>query len=114
MEHRWSNRYPLDVDVGLYQHGQRIAVCKIRDIGIEGMFLETGPLFYRVNTLLDVEFEIDVSRRYRTPRVYRLPVMVVHNTKWGVGVMILKAESEARYAWQSLMTRARQHVKEAV
>lgn len=114
MEHRWSKRYPTEVDVQLYQHGHQIAVCKARDIGIEGMFLDTGPLFYRANTLLDVEFRVEPSCRHNGQSSYRIPVIVIHNANHGIGLMMLKAEAEARYAWQQLMTQARQHVKEAV
>lgn len=114
MEHRWSKRYPVEFNVRLLQHGHRIATCKVRDIGIEGMFLDAGPLDYRANTLLNVEFD-GVASRYCTKQCsYRIQVIVVHHASQGIGLMILKAESDARYAWQQLMTQARHRLKEAV
>lgn len=113
MEHRWSSRYPAAVDVQLYQYGKQVARCKARDVGIEGMFVDTGPLLYRPNTLLDVEFEVELSRRFHRSRSYRLPVLVVHSANEGIGLMIMKADVEARYAWQQVMTRARHQVKKA-
>lgn len=114
MEHRWINRYPAIVDVQLYQHDRPVARCKARDVGIEGMFVDTGPLLYRANTLLEVEFEVELNRRFHRSRSYRLPVIVVHHANEGIGLMILKADVEARYAWQHVMTRARHQLNKAV
>lgn len=113
MEQRWSKRYPAEVDVTLYQYGLAVACCTARDVGIEGMFVAAGPLRYGTNTQLDVEFEVQWNRRFNRNKRFRLPVIVVHNAKGGLGLMIMKAETEARYAWQQMMTRAREQVKAA-
>lgn len=41
MERRWTARAPIYIDVGLFFHGQEISVCKTRDIGLGGVFLES-------------------------------------------------------------------------
>ena len=113
MEHRWSSRFPTAIAVQLYQHGKSVAWCQARDVGTDGVFVDAGPLIYRPHTLLDLEFEVEVSRRFHISRKYRVPVTVVHNANEGLGLMMLKAGAEARHAWQQLMNRSRLQVNVA-
>ncbi len=107
MEHRLSSRYPATIAVQLYQHGKAVAWCQARDVGSDGIFVDTGPLFYRRHTLLDLEFEVEVNHQFHIRRKYRVPVTVVHNTNDGLGLMMLKAGREAHHAWQQVMDKAR-------
>ncbi|MBI2778293.1 MAG: PilZ domain-containing protein [Gammaproteobacteria bacterium] len=42
MERRWTARAPIYLDVGLFFQGKEISVCKTRDIGLGGVFLESA------------------------------------------------------------------------
>ena len=58
MEHRCNKRLVKAIKVMLYHNGIPVAICKTRDIGVEGVFVETGSMVYRNNTLLKIEFEV--------------------------------------------------------
>lgn len=96
MEHRCNKRLVKAIKVMLYHNGIPVAICKTRDIGVEGVFVETGSMVYRNNTLLKIEFEV-ISNNSR--QLYRLSAIVVHSSGKGLGLFILDRESEALNAW---------------
>jgi len=40
MEHRWSDRRELQLDVEVFRDGAKICSCKSRDVGLGGAFLD--------------------------------------------------------------------------
>jgi hypothetical protein len=100
MEHRCNKRLIKAVKVMLYHNGIPVVTCKTRDVGVEGIFVETGPLVYRNNTLLKIEFEI---ASYNSRQIYRLSAIVVHSSEIGLGLYILESESEAFEAWCNVL-----------
>ncbi|MGD8591824.1 MAG: PilZ domain-containing protein [Gammaproteobacteria bacterium] len=96
MERRCNQRLLKTIKVMLYHKGIPVISCKTRDIGVEGIFVETGPLVYRNNTLLRIEFEVTLinSRQF-----YRLSAIVAHSSEIGLGLYILESESAAINAW---------------
>ncbi len=105
MEHRNGKRLPFNIEVSLYQGDSPVVSCKTCNAGVSGMFIETGHQSYKKNTMLEVEFVVELSRRFRRFRRYRLPTMVAHSSKCGIGLMFLKSESEVAQAWQKLLQR---------
>ena len=85
MEHRCSKRFSQSEKILIHHNALPVAFCKMRNISVGGMFIETGPLTYRKNTPLEVEFVLN-------DRWFRLPVMVVNQTKEGMGLMFLEPD----------------------
>ena len=85
MEHRCSKRVCNSEKVLIHHNSLPVAFCKMRNISAGGLFIETGPLTYRKNTLLEVEFAL-------SGKCFRLPVMVVNHTEDGMGLMFLKTD----------------------
>jgi len=88
MEHRWSLRKRLTTGVLIYRHGIPVTPCESRDVGLEGMFVKSGPLNYFRNTRLDVEFSLNCPDTGQAVR-YRLPAVVVHTANDGLGVTFI-------------------------
>ena len=102
MEHRCSVRLPVAMNVLLYHNNIPVVHCKTSDISPDGMFVRSGPLKYRANTLLKVEFqdEGDAARKF-----HMLSAMVVHHAKNGLGLMFPGADAEAMLAWHDMVRR---------
>lgn len=84
MEHRWSPRNPIDVDVVVY-HQQ---LGKIRGTGrnicLEGMFIEMDTKKLHRNAFVDLVVALRIGSQ---SILYRLRAMVVYVTKMGAGFM---------------------------
>ena len=100
MEHRWRKRLQKTIKVMLYHNRVPVISCKTRDIGIEGIFVESGPLEFRNYTCLEIEFE-GASKYGR--RWYRLSVAVAHFSNDGLGLLILDNEPKAFEAWRHVV-----------
>ncbi len=84
MEHRWSVRKPVNVGVALRRQGSNFKRFKTRDIGMEGVFVESGPDSWPEDTFLELELPLyENSKQTR----HRVPVVVVHRSQNGMGLM---------------------------
>jgi len=90
MEHRCNIRHPAVIDVLLHHKEISEIHCKTRDIGGDGMFVETGNMTYQPNTLLQVEIE---SNKDGVKQIHVLPAIVVHSSPDGLGLMFMQANS---------------------
>jgi len=106
MEHRWDKRSDVFINVLLYHHNRPVARARARDAGSAGMFVEANSVFYAINTVLEVEFVAEPTPLSKRLSSYRLPVMVVHNSKAGMGLMFRKSASEALQAWQQVIQQS--------
>lgn len=97
MEHRWNKRLPIAINVLLYHNSIPVVRCKTRDIGASGLFVETGPVTYARNTILEVEFVVE---SHQDRQRYRLLSMVVQRAKDGMGLEFSKIESDVFQALQ--------------
>ena len=100
MEHRWSVRKPVDMDVLVYHGGFPGTELRARNIGMEGMFIETGALALAKNSVLDVEFTLELAGRSQR---YRMPSFVRHVSDVGVGIMFRKFNQELFQALHRLL-----------
>lgn len=91
MEHRLSRRTPLRCGVTVYSTRLGSAIGHARDIGIGGMFIETGTLLFTVHAPLVVRFSLDDDQY---AGVFRLESMVVRRAAHGMGVMFLETAPE--------------------
>lgn len=84
MEHRWSVRKPVDVKVALRRQGASFNWFKTRDLSMEGVFVESGPDSWPEDTFLELEIPLyDNGKQTR----HRVPVVVVHRSREGMGLM---------------------------
>jgi len=84
MEHRWSVRKPVEVDVSLRRQGTSLKRYKTRDLSMEGVFVESGPDSWPEDTFL--ELELPLFEKNKQTR-HRVPVVVVHRSQNGMGLM---------------------------
>lgn len=91
MEHRCSVRKPIEFQLLLYKHGLPIQSGVCRNLGLGGMFIDTGSREWRKNEYLEVE----ILGRDGNPSM-RLPAVVVHHTAEGAGVMFDSVTNEQR------------------
>lgn len=100
MEHRCSVRLPIAMNVLLYHNNIPVVHCKTNDIGADGLFVQSGPLKYKTNTMLKVEFQ---SGKGGESRSHMITAMVVHHAKNGLGLMFPGGNSEAMLAWRNVV-----------
>ncbi|HKI80468.1 MAG TPA: PilZ domain-containing protein [Pseudodesulfovibrio sp.] len=99
MEHRWSSRKAMEFDVTVESQGRRIT-ARSRDVGLEGMFLQTSAHRLPENTAVDLVFALGEGRRARTQRIRACVVRRGHN---GVAVMFLEFTAEAFRYFEELL-----------
>jgi hypothetical protein len=90
MEHRWSARLPTTTKVTIYHNRIPVVLCRANDIGMGGMFVETGPLSYPRNTTLEVEFELDTKLE---SKLFHVRACVVYGSEDGLGLVFLDSNS---------------------
>ena len=103
MENRYSRRVPLQMDVLLFHNNIPVIHCKTNNIGTDGMFINTGSLNYPTDTILKIEFSAESKQG---SEYFSLPVMVVHQSKSGLGLMLPGGESVPMQEWRKLVKQA--------
>ena len=83
MENRFSARKPVALEVDLHQGRIRFGTFKARNISLEGMFVETGPINLYPSDLIDATLTVG---RESTAR-HEIRAVVVHCTEEGVGLL---------------------------
>jgi hypothetical protein len=99
MEHRWSIRKPHQCSVIVDCPRIGLAATQLRDIGIGGMFVETGKVDLPLNATINVAFALDQEE-------FCLPAMVVHRTQSGAGLMFLESELDVLRTLRNVLTAA--------
>jgi hypothetical protein len=97
MEHRCSVRKPLEFQLLLYKHGLPIQSGICRNLGLGGLFIETGKRDWRKNEYVEVE----ILGHNGLPGM-RLPAVVTHHNNEGAGLMFDAVTNEQRHqlrAW---------------
>jgi hypothetical protein len=91
MEHRWNVRRPHQCSVIVDSPRGGLTATELRNIGIGGMFVETGKVDLPLNAIVNVAFTLgrDDSREE-----FCLPALVVRRTDHGAGMMFLESELE--------------------
>ena len=100
MEHRCNKRLAKAIKVMLYHNGIPIVSCKTQNIGVDGIFVETGSLVYKNNTPLKIEFEVALNK---SRQLYLLSAIVAHSSEKGLGLYILESDSEALKVWCNVL-----------
>ncbi len=86
IEKRHSQRVALHLDAQLLYRGR---CCKVvlKNLSIEGIFLNTGDLSIPNGTLVDLEFSLADHR-------WQISGLVVHQAMKGIGVMFRVSQPE--------------------
>lgn len=91
MEHRWSVRKPHQCSVIVDCPRGGLAAAQLRNIGVGGMFVETGKVDLPLNSLVNVAFALG---RDESREEFCLSAMVVRRTDRGAGIMFLESEPD--------------------
>ncbi len=91
-EHRRSMRKPATFHVTLSYPPLGLLRSKVRDISLDGMFIETGPIALHANTPVEVMVRL---QKGNTRDAYRLRALVVRVARDGAGLMFDDATSRA-------------------
>lgn len=100
MEHRYSLRKPVSLDVLLYYQGLPVSICPARDIGLGGISVKPTRLaILPLHSPVEIELlHEDVSKRAR------LPAYVVHSSSHGVGFLFSTVSQQAFQTIRELLT----------
>ena len=85
IEHRWSPRKSIAMDVSLFYPPVGSIDGRTRNISLEGMYVEMEGAEIPRQARLEVTF---TTRNGGEEKVYRLPAYVVHSHDQGVGLML--------------------------
>lgn len=99
MEHRLSERRPINLDVLIFYQGLPVGSGRTRNIGHEGMFIETEIRDFPEGTTLDIELDMDSGEGEQ--RV-RLLALIIHRNGEGMGLMFLTLIPEIHDILQTL------------
>lgn len=91
MEHRWSVRKPHQCSVIVDCPRGGLAAAQLCNIGIGGMFVETGKANLPLNAVVNVAFALG---RDDDREEFCLPAMIVRRTDRGAGIMFLESEHD--------------------
>jgi len=103
MEHRWSSRKAIELDVTVESHDGRIR-ARTQDVGLEGMYLRVPVHCLEENTPVELIFALGRGRQART---HRVKACVVRRGRNGVGVMFLEFTADAFRYLEDLLYVAR-------
>lgn len=82
MEHRCSIRKSLTLDVVINYRGLGLVRGRTRDIGMGGLFVDTGCVQLPANAMVDVAVMLDGASR-----PLRIGAIVVHTRDSGAGLL---------------------------
>jgi len=85
IEHRWSSRRKIDLDVNLHYPPVGTINGKTRNISLEGMYVDLKGVRIPPQARLEISFTAETRGR---PIEHRLPAYVVHSRDGGVGLML--------------------------
>lgn len=93
MEHRCTNRYDSDLNIQIYQDKTPVALGRIKNASIAGVFVETE--FTDIDCEHQVSLEILHGRNsaYKSKRI-KIPALVTHKLSNGFGAELDIANQE--------------------
>ena len=100
MEHRWSERKPVTMDVTLHYDPVGQISGKTRDISLEGMYVETEGVTIPSRAEVKVLFE---TNSLGAKQSHCVPAYVVHNQGNGVGLLLRHSGYEDFYALRHML-----------
>ena len=92
MEHRWSARKRHECSVAIDSPFRAQVTGRMHNIGLGGIFVETGTSVLPANAPVVVGFVFVMEDEDEEP--LRLPGLVVRRTPTGVGIMFLETAAD--------------------
>ncbi|MGC1955287.1 MAG: PilZ domain-containing protein [Gammaproteobacteria bacterium] len=83
MENRYSVRSPVALDVELHHGRTSFGTFKVRNISLEGMFVETGPMHLYPSDLIDATLTVGL----KPTATHEIRAVVVHHSDEGIGLI---------------------------
>ncbi len=110
MEHRWSPRKAVKMDVFINYRPLGLVRGETRDISLEGMFVETGRIALPKNEAVDISFTLQHEKE---AGVHHLGAYVVHSSDKGVGLMFRDFQSSVFRALEDVIFDNEDHREHA-
>lgn len=85
VEHRWSSRKELNLDVNLHYPPIGQINGHTRNISLEGMFIDLHGVKIPPKSRLEITFN---TEKNGATTEHRVPAYVVHETSNGIGLML--------------------------
>lgn len=104
MEHRWSERKPIEMEVALYYAPVGTIAGKTRDVSLEGMYVQTDGIDLPMHAELEVSFTTRSGNGAH--QEHHLPAYVVHGNGSGVGLMLRHVDYKDFYALRYMLSAA--------
>lgn len=104
MEHRWSARRPIAMDVELFYPPIGSIRGRTQDISMEGMFVDTGGVYLPTHAKVEVSFRTLDQQRQQCE--HRVDAYVVHGTGDGVGLMLRHVDYQHFHALRHMLRAA--------
>ena len=104
MEHRCSIRISTELNAVVNCRRVGVVHTRIRDVGLGGMFVETGSVALHVNTPVDVTVRVPQNG---ADRLYRLRAWVVWSRQSGAGLTLRSFDDASDVALRKLVLRER-------
>ena len=100
MERRWHPRKAVTFDVRLMHGPGQVVHGRVRDLSLEGMFIETGSCAISYHTPVELRFRPTDAHNAQE---YRVPALVVRAEAEGLAVMYRNVPLQAHRALQRLV-----------
>ena len=100
MEQRWSLRKSVTLVVKVVYKCHPVVLGRSRNIGLEGLFIETGIMILPVGSCIQVEF--DLMNATRLVQIC-MPAVVVHRNRNGCGIAFQAFNGNAFRAIEHLL-----------
>ncbi len=91
MEKRWCKRVPVPISVVIYHNGNKLSTCKIKNISLCGICLNTGPLAFHEGSMIQIKFP-DAS--FLTGNIDTISANVVRNSHSEIGLAFNPTEPD--------------------
>ena len=103
MEHRCNVRRPVSLDAVIETRALGRISCRVRNIGLGGVFVETARLRPALNSIVELSFVVPLDGASQCCRVLAI---VVQHTERGVGLMFEELSPETRMVVKALTESA--------
>lgn len=100
MEHRWSPRKPLHVDVVIHYPPLGLVRGTSRDISLDGMFVDTGRILIPTGEVVEICFRPDTDGN---PGHLHMDAEVIHASHAGIGLLFRDYGPDALLALKTLL-----------
>lgn len=99
-ERRWNSRKPIDMNVSLYYGGLGLLQCKVKDISLNGIYVETGRIMLSQDTSIELVF---TGYTKQASRQHRINAQIARVDRRGAGLAFNNLELGAYRFLQELL-----------